>query len=75
MRSVRTVGFEAIVIGIINYMIYWIITTVGPKLNTPLILVMCGALIHLLFEYSPVGNLNKWWCYNTFYDHEQPMSG
>jgi len=73
MRSVRTVGFEAIIIGIINYMIYLVITTVGPKLNTPLILVMCGALIHLLFEYSPVGNLNKWWCYTTFHDHEKPF--
>ena len=54
-------------------MIYLVITTVGPKLNTPLILVMCGTLIHLLFEYSPVGNLNKWWCYTTFHDHEKPF--
>ena len=29
-------------------------------------LILTGALIHLFFEYSPFGNLNKMWCRATF---------
>jgi len=25
-------------------------------------LIIAGALIHLLFEYSPIGNINEKWC-------------
>jgi len=30
------------------------------------VLILSGALIHLLFEYSPLGNMNEKWCKITF---------
>ena len=30
------------------------------------VLILAGALIHLLFEYSPFGNINEKWCKMIF---------
>jgi hypothetical protein len=30
------------------------------------VLIISGALIHLLFEYSPFGNINEKWCKMIF---------
>tara|TARA_B100000287_G_scaffold169008_1_gene159474 strand:- start:134 stop:436 length:303 start_codon:yes stop_codon:yes gene_type:complete len=66
-RDKITVALEAVFIGILNYMIFTFVSTMGVK-NTGRALVLAGALIHLGFEYSPVGNINKRWCEVTFAD-------
>ena len=65
-RDKITVALEAVFIGILNYMIFTFVS-MGVK-NTGRALVLAGALIHLGFEYSPVGNINKRWCEVTFAD-------
>jgi len=64
-RDKITVALEAVFIGILNYMIFTFLSTVGVK-NAGRALVLAGALIHLGFEYSPVGNVNRRWCEVTF---------
>tara|TARA_B100000073_G_scaffold19102_1_gene15194 strand:+ start:89 stop:397 length:309 start_codon:yes stop_codon:yes gene_type:complete len=66
-RDKITVALEAVFIGLLNYMIFTFVSTMGVK-NTGRALVLAGALIHLGFEYSPVGNINKRWCEVTFAD-------
>lgn len=63
-RAVSTVLTEAIVIGAISILFYYILLKLGFKglVNSFLI----GFLLHLSFEYFPTGNLNKWWCKKTF---------
>lgn len=63
-RDKITVALEAVFIGILNYMIFTFVS-MGVK-NTGRALVLAGALIHLGFEYSPVGNVNRRWCEVTF---------
>lgn len=66
MRPLGTVLFEALVIGILNVVIFTTVKKLGGALDTKWTLIAAGALIHLLFEFSPVGNLNEWWCRSTF---------
>jgi len=66
MRPLSTVIFEALVIGILNLLIFTTVKKLGGALDTKWTLIAAGALIHLLFEFSPVGNLNLWWCRSTF---------
>ena len=66
MRPLSTVIFEALVIGILNLVIFTTVKKLGGALDTQCTLIAAGALIHLLFEFSPVGNLNLWWCRSTF---------
>ena len=57
MRSLQTVMFEAIVIGLMNILFFW---ALSPFTRNHLIkLVLSGALIHIIFE---VLGLNEWWC-------------
>lgn len=49
----RSVLFEALVVGLINLLMFISIRALLPK-------------IHLLFEYSPFGNINEKWCRATF---------
>jgi len=66
MRPLSTVMFEAMVIGILNLVLITTLKKLGGAMDTKWAHVSAGALIHLLFEFSPVGNLNLWWCRSTF---------
>lgn len=63
-RALTTVLQEAIIIGIISLVSYYILKqlNVNIYLNTFLI----GFLLHLMFEYSPIGNINEMWCRSVF---------
>jgi hypothetical protein len=59
IRPIKTVLSEALVIGIMNS-----ILNMGlNRLNVPLVPLIAGALIHIIFEYT---GGNKWWCTQTY---------
>lgn len=60
----RSILIEALVVGLINLLVFS--TLMSLKMPLYVKLILTGALIHLLFEYSPFGNLNKIWCHATF---------
>ena len=57
IRPVTSVIFEALFIGIMLQLIFMGITRYMYKGTG--VLILSGALIHLLFEYSPLGNMNE----------------
>lgn len=58
-RPITTVLTEALVIGVMN-----IILIMGlDKLKVPMVPLIAGALIHVIFEYT---GGNKWWCTQTY---------
>jgi hypothetical protein len=58
-RPITTVLTEALIIGVMN-----IILIMGlDKLKVPMVPLIAGALIHLIFEYT---GGNKWWCTQTY---------
>jgi|TARA_B100001173_G_scaffold311089_1_gene327355 hypothetical protein len=59
-RPVTTVILEALIIGIMLQLIFMGVTRFVYKGTG--VLILSGALIHLLFEYSPLGNMNEKWC-------------
>ena len=59
IRPIKTVLIEALVIGVMNMVLIMGLN----KLNIPMIPLIAGALIHIIFEY-PGGN--KWWCTQTY---------
>ncbi len=61
-RSVQSVLTEAMIIGVMNLVFFMILTRL-IKLSTPLRLIIVGALIHIVFEYS---GGNEWWCKSTY---------
>lgn len=63
-RPVPTVLMEAITIGLMSLFLYFILLKLKVSLFVGAFLV--GVLLHLIFEYWPLGNLNKWWCKKTF---------
>ncbi|AUT19178.1 hypothetical protein DSLPV1_207 [Dishui lake phycodnavirus 1] len=65
-RPVGTVAFEALVVGIINAVVYYTLDKLNSGVSTKWLLVFTGALIHFLFEFSPFGNINEIWCRKTF---------
>jgi hypothetical protein len=63
-RQISTVLLEALFIGVLLHVL-----VLGIKKNLykgEWVLVLAGALIHLLFEYSPFGNINEKWCKMIF---------
>jgi len=58
-RPFTSVLVEAILIGILTLAIY---TGVSKVVKDTRALVLTGALVHLFFEYSPMGNLNERYC-------------
>ena len=62
-RPIQTVMIEAIVIGIMNAAIFYIIRSLKIVLPTHVLLMICGALIHIIFEYT---GGNQWWCRQTY---------
>jgi hypothetical protein len=66
MRPITTVTFEALVVGIINAVVYYTLDKLNSGVSTKWLLIFTGAAIHLLFEFSPMGNINEIWCKQTF---------
>jgi hypothetical protein len=60
IRPVTTVITEALFIGILLQVIFMGLTKY--IYNGVGVLIITGALIHILFEYSPIGNINEKWC-------------
>jgi hypothetical protein len=58
-RPFSSVLIEAILIGLLTLFIY---TGVSKYIKDTRALVITGALVHLFFEYSPLGNLNERYC-------------
>lgn len=58
-RPFTSVLVEAILIGILALVIY---TGVTKFVKDSRALILTGALVHLFFEYSPMGNLNERYC-------------
>ena len=63
-RAISTVFPEAIIVGLLSYVAYYILTLAGASIALSSFLV--GFLLHLLFEYSPFGNINEILCRATF---------
>ncbi len=61
-RYISHVLTEALVIGIMNVLIFMLLNRLF-KLSTPVKLLIGGALIHIAFEYS---GGNEWWCKSTY---------
>lgn len=55
-RSIQTVMIEALIIGIMNATLFWGLKQFNFVIPQQWLLVICGALIHLIFEYS--GGMN-----------------
>ena len=60
MRPFTTVLMEAIFIGLMLQILFMGLTKYIYKGVG--VLIIAGALIHVLFEYSPFGNINEKWC-------------
>ncbi len=58
-RPFTSVLVEAILIGILTLVVY---TGVTKFVKDSRALILTGALVHLFFEYSPMGNLNERYC-------------
>lgn len=62
-RPVTTVLVEALIIGIMNAVLIFAISKLNIKMDTPVLHLIAGALIHIIFEYT---GGNKWWCTQTY---------
>jgi len=58
-RPISLVLIEAVLIGLLTLAIY---TGVSKVVKDTRALILTGALVHLFFEYSPMGNLNERYC-------------
>ena len=62
-RPVQTVMIEALVIGIMNAVLFHLLKMLKIVVPTHILLVLCGALIHIIFEFT--GGI-LWWCRHTY---------
>lgn len=62
----RSILGEATIVGLINLLVFMIIRALIPKVHLFTQLILTGISIHLMFEFSPFGNLNEKWCRATF---------
>ena len=62
-RPIQTVLLESVIIGLMNAGLYYILKITKVVLPTHILLMICGALIHLIFEYT---GGNEWWCRQTY---------
>ena len=62
-RPVNAVVLEAVIIGLMNLVLFQILKHFKTDIPHNLILFICGALIHIIFEYT---GGNKWWCTQTY---------
>jgi len=61
MRNVFTVGFEAVVVGMV--LLALLVLTKNLPVHPAVAVVLAGALTHVVFEYL---GLNRWWCKVTY---------
>ena len=61
MRNVFTVGFEALVVGLVLLLL--LAFTARLPVHPTVAVVLAGALTHIAFEYL---GLNHWWCLVTY---------
>ena len=61
MRNVFTVGFEAVVVGMV--LLALLVLTKNLPVHPAVAVVLAGALTHVIFEYL---GLNRWWCKVTY---------
>lgn len=62
-RATTVVLVEALIIGIMNAVLIFAISKINIKMETPILHLLAGALIHIIFEYT---GGNKWWCTQTY---------
>lgn len=62
-RQVASVLLEAIIIGIMNAILFWSLQQMNLNINPLWLLIICGAMIHIVFEYT---GANEWWCKSTY---------
>lgn len=62
-RSFKIVLGEALIIGVINAVFIFLTGKINLKVDGPVLHIISGALIHILFEYL---DLNKIWCQKTY---------
>ena len=62
-RPITSVLMEALVIGIMNAALIYGINQMKFDIETPILHLVAGALIHIIFEYT---GGNKWWCTQTY---------
>ena len=62
-RATTIVLVEALIIGIMNAVLIFAISKINIKMETPILHLLAGALIHIIFEYT---GGNKWWCAQTY---------
>lgn len=62
-RPTTIVLVEALIIGIMNAVLIFAISKINIKMETPILHLLAGALIHIIFEYT---GGNKWWCTQTY---------
>jgi hypothetical protein len=62
----RSIILEAIIVGIINLLMFLVIRALVPKVPILYKLFLTGVAAHMFFEFSPFGNLNEKWCRATF---------
>ena len=62
-RSVPIVLTEALIIGIMNAALIFALGKMKFDIETPILHLIAGALIHVIFEYT---GGNKWWCTQTY---------
>jgi hypothetical protein len=62
-RPVSTVLMEALVIGVMNAALIFVVGKMKIDIETPILHLIAGALIHIIFEYT---GGNKWWCTQTY---------
>lgn len=62
-RPIQTVLMESLIIGIMNALLILGVGKLNLKVDTPILHLIAGALIHIIFEYT---GGNKWWCTQTY---------
>jgi len=62
-RIISDVITEALIIGVMNATIIWLLIKTNLSLSNPVKYMIAGTLIHLIFEYT---GGNKWWCTQTY---------
>jgi len=62
-RPIQTVALESLIIGIMNAVLILGVSRLNLKVDTPVLHLIAGALIHIIFEYT---GGNKWWCTQTY---------
>jgi hypothetical protein len=62
-RATTIILVEALIIGIMNAVLIFAISKINIKMETPILHLLAGALIHIIFEYT---GGNKWWCTQTY---------